>query len=58
MSMHWHSFTFEAQIYTMRRFQGDALSPTTYAGSLSGARMVVSTIGTLLEDDRYKRVLR
>jgi hypothetical protein len=38
--------------------QGDALDPSTYAGVLDGAKIVVSTIGTLIENDSYKRVLR
>jgi hypothetical protein len=38
--------------------QGDALDPTTYKGVLSGATLVVSTIGTLLESDWYKRLIR
>ena len=38
--------------------QGDALDPTTYNGVLSGAKLVVSTIGTLLESDWYKKFIR
>lgn len=38
--------------------QGDALDPTTYTGVLSGAKLVVSTIGTLLESDWYKKFIR
>lgn len=38
--------------------QGDALDPSTYAGVLDGSKIVVSTIGTLIENDSYKRVLR
>lgn len=37
---------------------GDALNPDSYTNLLSGVNSVVHTIGTLLEQDGYKRFLR
>ena len=38
--------------------KGDALSPETYAHLLPVATAVVHTLGTLLEDTRYKAALK
>eukprot|EP00040_Diaphanoeca_grandis_P028110 m.161516 g.161516 ORF g.161516 m.161516 type:complete len:256 (-) comp31240_c0_seq1:170-937(-) len=38
--------------------KGDALDPTTYASLLRGASGVIHTVGTLMENDKYKQLIR
>lgn len=42
----------------MNWLKADALHPETYAHLLPGATAVVHTLGTLLEDTRYKTALK
>eukprot|EP00041_Stephanoeca_diplocostata_P012660 m.212326 g.212326 ORF g.212326 m.212326 type:complete len:261 (+) comp19039_c0_seq1:355-1137(+) len=50
--------TFEPWTKKVEWHSGDALNPDSYSDLLRGAHSVVHTVGTLLEQDAYKRFLR